>query len=304
MPPNQAQRIAYAAKNFGVFFHWNMSTFVDMQNANPNLNVDTFAPTGLDIDQWLDAAVTAGANTAALTVKHHDGFCLWATAFTVPTYDPYSIASTAWYTANGNPDVVSLFVTKCRTRNLLPVLYFSVKDHTYEVRSGNTPSSNPTAYIAMVKAQLTELLSNYGAITAIWTDGWGHSGNPPVGYTNIPYSTLADHIHGLQPNCLVCENNHEHPTVNSDIEVWETTVPTQADDRYQEHLYAVRLNGNWFYEVSDDQSASALYTAAQIQAKTAYDILYNTTLSVVNFSPTTAGVLPAAQVMLLGEIGA
>lgn len=266
------------------------------------MNPDTFAPTGLDIDNWLDAAVAGGANTAALTVKHHDGFALWPTAYAVAEHDPYSIAQTAWYAANGSPDIVSLFVTKCRTRSLEPVLYFSVRDLTFEARSGVTISSNPPAYIAMVKAQLSELLSNYGAITAIWTDGWGASN--PVGYANIPYATLADHIHGLQPNCLVCENNHEHPTENSDIEVWETVVPTQADDRYQEHTYTSRLNGNWFWEVSDDQTAAALYTAAQLKAKIDYDIAYNTTLSVVNFSPTTAGVLPTAQVTLLAELGA
>ncbi len=66
----------------------NMSTFSGAsgsgtQFASPNINVNTWAPTGMDIDQWLDAAVAGGATFAAFTSKHLDGFSLWPTAFHV-----------------------------------------------------------------------------------------------------------------------------------------------------------------------------------------------------------------------------
>src|SRR5919197_4903602 len=66
---------------FGMFLHFNMGTFHDMEWVNPNQDPLSFNPTALDCGQWADAAKAAGMRFAVLTAKHHDGFCLWPTRF-------------------------------------------------------------------------------------------------------------------------------------------------------------------------------------------------------------------------------
>ena len=67
--------------------------------------------------------------------------------------------------------------------------------------------------IDFTKEQLTELVTNYGDITCIVIDGWGSKwGNGP-NFKELPYKTLADHIHSIQPNCLVI-NHSCRPDLN------------------------------------------------------------------------------------------
>lgn len=300
-PPDQAQREAYVAQGLGALVCWNMPTFTGQEIADPNLDVDTFAPTGLDIDQWLDACVSAGMTYAVLVAKHHDGFALWDTAYHVGANPPYSIAQTAWYAANGNPDVVSLFVTKCRTRSLNPCLYFSMQDTTHETRSGTTILTDPAAYLAMVEAQITELLSDYGNITALWFDSWGSS----VGYAGIPYQMIYNLVKSLQPNCLLLDNNAFHPTVTSEIEVYEapaTEVPN-GNVRLSELTQTIRVDGAWFFDDADDQTDTAFKAAATVLAKIAETQARNGTY-LIGITPSKDGVLPAALVTRLGQIGA
>jgi alpha-L-fucosidase len=62
-------------------------------------------------------------------------------------------------------------------------------------------------YVAFLKAQVTELLSNYGAVAGIWLDGIGVLKSPRQGTSASPADfhcqELYDHIHALQPQVLV-----------------------------------------------------------------------------------------------------
>lgn len=278
-----------------------MSTFNHKDRADPNLDVNTFAPTDLDIDQWLDACVSAGMTYAILTAKHHDGFALWPTAYHVGANPPYSIAQTTWYANNGNPDVVSLFVTKCRAKGLNPCLYFSIWDTTYEARSGLTINT-PGPYFAMIQAQLTELLSNYGDITAIWFDGWGWN----FGYEEIPYSTVYNVVKSLQPNCIVIDNTTTHSIVTSQIAVYETdaagSIPN-GNTTPAEEVHSARVDGTWFFNATLDNTSAALHSASFFLSAIANANNNNGTY-LLGIMPDESGHLSAAQVTLLGEIGA
>lgn len=278
-----------------------MPTFTESDQPDGNIDIDTFAPTGLDVDQWLDAVVSADMNYAILTTKHHDGFVLWPTAYAVPTFDPYSIAETTWYANNGSPDVVGLFVAKCRTRNLNPCLYYSIWDKTYELRVGSALVT--AAYRNMVKTQLTELLTNYGDIGAIWLDGWGWK----FAYDEIAYEEIYAHIKTLQPNCIVIENSHEHPVIHSQIEIYETptadgSIP-DGNTRPAEEVDTIRTDGKWFYHAGADQTSTALRSLAYLQAATA-NANENTGTFLLGIMPGTNGQLPSAQVTRLGQLGA
>lgn len=290
-------------QGFGVLIDWNMQTFRASDGGEADLAVDTWSPTGLDIDNWLDAAVSAGATYAVLTVKAGAGFCLWPTAYHVDGYDPYSIAQTAWYAANGNPDIAALFVAKCRTRNLNPCFYFAMDDMTYLSRSGVTKTTFDDAdYAAMVTTQLTELLTNYGDITAIWCDGWYYQ----VGYQKAPFSTFGDVVHSLQPNCLLIDNPHQHPPSYSHIEVYETAVDgsiPSGNTRLCEEVKSIRADGRWYWHSGDGQTGVAFTSAANIQAAIA-QANNNSATYLLAITPATNGALPVAQVTRLTELGA
>jgi alpha-L-fucosidase len=298
-PPDQAQREAYVAQERGALVSWNMPTFTGTEQSDPNLNVDTFAPTGLDVDNWLDACVSAGMTYAVLVTKHHDGFALWPTAYHVGANPPYSIAQTAFYASNGSPDIVDLFVAKCRIRNLNPCLYFSIQDTTHEARSGTDETTDPAGYLAMVVTQITELLTDYGDITALWFDRWGSH----VGYAAVPYVTIYDLVKSLQPNCLLLDNCNFHPPVTSEIEVYEapaTEVPS-GNARLSELVKTVRVNGHWFFNQADDQSDAAFTAAATILTDISTTNSRNAAY-LLGIMPNKAGVLPAALVTRLGQL--
>jgi len=61
--------------------------------------------------------------------------------------------------------------------------------------------------IALIKEQLTELLTNYGEIAAVIFDGW----NAPwsrITYEEVPFHEIYELIKKLgQPNCLISDLN-------------------------------------------------------------------------------------------------
>ncbi|MDW7692449.1 alpha-L-fucosidase [Flammeovirgaceae bacterium SG7u.111] len=178
---------------FGMFIHYNMGTYHAEQWAKPNHDPKSFAPTNLNCDQWAKAAKSAKMNYAVFTTKHHDGFCLWDSKVT--TYD---IGSSSY-----KGDIVKEYVDAFRKQDIKVGLYFSVWDRQHDIQHGSvTPEK-----IEFTKEQLRELLSNYGKVECVVIDGWGSKwGNGPD-FDDIPFDTLANVIHALQPNCLVINHS-------------------------------------------------------------------------------------------------
>jgi alpha-L-fucosidase len=262
----------FLSLRYGGFLHFNMGTFTGEEWASPGQNPNRFNPTSLNCGQWADAAVTAGMKYMTLTTKHHDGFGLWNSAYT--TYD---VGSSSW--KGGKGDVVREFVDSLRSRNIKISFYYSIWDKT---------NGSDTTFI---KNQLTELLTKYGPIEAIWFDGWGWK----VGYTEVPYETIRKHIKSMQPNCLILENNHNKNLNNTEMVIFErnldglppsnNTVPTEVCDN-------IRNDGNWFYNPAGNCSLkliSALYSSLKgINAVRGNFLL--------DLTPDTAGRIPECQV--------
>ena len=71
--------------------------------------------------------------------------------------------------------------------------------------------------------QLTELLTNYGPVGAIWFDGWwDQDGNPGFNW-ELPEQYAM--IHKLQPGCLIGNNHHQTPFAGEDIQIFERDLP-------------------------------------------------------------------------------
>jgi len=146
----------------------------------------TFNPTRYDPDSWMEIAKLAGMKYMVFTTKHHSGFCMWNTKTT-----RFNIMNTPY-----GKDVVTAYVNSCRRNGIKVGFYFSPEDflflreHGELIRRVGGTGKEQAALLAYDKKQLDELFSNYGPIDVVFFDGEGKE-------------ELAQHIHQLQPKCIV-----------------------------------------------------------------------------------------------------
>ena len=257
------------------------------------------------VDQCLDAFVSAGMQYVLIYAKAEPGFCMWPTKTFVPGYDPYSIAQSDYYKNNGQPDYVKMMVDGCRARGLQPQIYFSVYDANWELRTGQDETTNASAYLAYNLAQITELLTNYGVIPVLWIDDWGWH-IPETDINGFPFYAIQDLCKRLQPNCLLINNDHHHPSDKSEIEMYEYltdgTVPI-GNARPAEQFKGNRIDGDNVYITGQSQTISDFISEATINNLLATVNARNATL-LLNTTPNNTGELATAELALLQNIGA
>lgn len=226
---------------FGMFIHFNIPTFMDHDWADPDASPSIFNPTKLDCKQWASAAKSANMSYGCLTTKHHSGFAIWDT-------------KTTDYNVMNSPlkrDVVKEYVEAFRAAGLKVMLYFSILDTHHKLRKGHiTP-----AHIAMVKAQLTELLTNYGSIDALIIDGWDAPWSR-ISYDDVPFGEIYQLVKTLQPGCLMMDlNSAKYPAEGlfyTDIKSYEQGAGQHISKESNRlpALSCLPINKNWFWKPS------------------------------------------------------
>jgi alpha-L-fucosidase len=226
---------------FGMFLHFNMATFQDREWGDPTSSLDLFHPTALDTDQWAATAQSANMTWGCLTTRHHDGFCIWPTKTGAA-----SVGRTSHST-----DVVLAYVNSFRKAGLRVGLYYSILSLRDDIRHFNlTP-----AKVKLIKDQLTELLTSYGEIDILITDGW----NAPwsrITYEEVPFQEIYQHVKNLRPNCLLCDlNASQYPSGGlyySDVKAFEQNAGQKVPDKSDvPALSCVTLTDGWFWKERD-----------------------------------------------------
>ncbi|MCE9612862.1 MAG: alpha-L-fucosidase [Lentisphaerae bacterium] len=279
---------AYVDQGLGLFLHYSMGTYTGEEWASPNRPVDTFAPTALDPEQWAAAAKSAGMTYGVLTTKHHDGFALWDTA-----QSGYDVSATTWFSQQppGQGDIVRRFADAFRASGLKVGFYYSIWDRSNGIDGHTLTSRQATDY---VKAELTDLLSHYGPIHVIWTDGWGWKN----WHAYVIYQEVYDHIKALSPTTLLVENNHT--AVNTDIRTYEQTPLPPAGNTFPAELCAtIRADGMWFWSAGADRTKSVDMLVGQRDVANARRAAY-----LLDVTPDARGLIPDSQLAVLAEIGA
>lgn len=310
---NLQARKEFADNRFGIFLHWGIySTFAQgewyMQNVPLNRDeyakaADAFYPHRFDADQWVSAIKAAGAKYICFTTRHHDGFSLWDTR-----QSDYNIMHTPY-----GKDVVRQLADACHRQGIKLHLYYSHIDWTRDDypagRTGRGTGKDPkkedwAGYYRFMNAQLTELLTNYGEIGAIWFDGhWDHDKDSVPFDWQLPEQY--ELIHRLQPACLVGNNHHITPYPGEDIQIFERDVPGenkaglsgQAIGRLPLETCQT-MNGMWGYKVADQNyksTAELIRLLVRTAAKGANLLL--------NVGPQPNGELPATALERMKEMG-
>ena len=148
-----------------------------------------FDPVKFNADEIVALAKEAGMRSIVITTKHHDGFCMFKTA----TTDYNSVDATP-----SKRDYVKELSDACRRGGINFAIYFSLIDwhfpHAYPISSHNCDFITPQHH-EFTKAQVTELLTNYGPVSELWFD---------MGSNHPEQSKeLYELVHKLQPNCMV-----------------------------------------------------------------------------------------------------
>lgn len=261
---------------FGLFIHWGVYSVLgdgEWVMNNQNIAIDAyeklpafFNPVDYDAEAWVAMAKAAGMKYITITSRHHDGFSMFDTKAT-----DYNIVKKTNY----GKDVLKALSDACRKEGIKLFFYYSLLDWHHDDyfprgRTGNgiagrAASGNWDNYIAFMKTQLTELLTNYGDIAGIWFDGhWDQKewDGKKFGKVKVDwhYDELYTLIHTLQPNCLVGNNHHLAPIPGEDFQMFEKDLPgrnttgwgTDASDigKLPKEVCET-INGSWGFNLQD-----------------------------------------------------
>lgn len=313
-PENVKARQEFADYKLGIFLHWGIySQYAQgewyLQNANLDRNeyakaADAFYPHRFNAEKWVAAFKDAGAKYITFTSRHHDGFSMWNTK-----QSDYNIVQSTPY----GKDIIAQLADACHKQDISLHLYYSHIDWMREDypwgRTGLNVGKDRTKidwphYYSFMNNQLTELLTNYGKIGAIWFDGyWDHDSDPtPFDWQLGEQYAL---IHKLQPGCLVGNNHHINPFPGEDIQIFERDLPGENTAGWNTSEISKlpletceTMNGMWGYKVADQnyKSTDDLIRLLVNTAGKGANLL-------INIGPQANGELPAIALDRLKGLG-
>jgi alpha-L-fucosidase len=156
-PTPSARQIEWQQMQFYGFLHFTVNTFTDKEWGYGDESEKVFNPTNFNANQIVRTAKMAGMKGLILTCKHHDGFCLWPSAYT-----EHSVKNSGW--ENGKGDVVKDISVACKKYGLKFGVYLSPWDR-------NRADYGTPEYLTHYRDQLRELLTQYGPLFEVWFDG-------------------------------------------------------------------------------------------------------------------------------------
>lgn len=316
---NLAAREEFSNARFGIFIHWGLYSMMGdgewvMQNRGISYSEYSrlaagFYPSKFDAGQWVRIFKGAGAKYMTVTSRHHDGFSMFksdASAYNIVDATPFG------------RDVIGELADACHKEGLKLHLYYSQADWGRDDywplggtghNSGRKEGGQWDSYLRFMNAQLTELLTKYGEIGAIWFDGmWDKRPSDREEWRRM--WNIDDQyalIHSLQPSCLVGSNHHAAPFPGEDIQIFEKDLPGENLNGFSAGQTVSlslpletcqTMNRSWGYNITDKNYMSS-EELVQYLVKTAgkgANLL-------INIGPRPDGTLPDEAVERLEALG-
>lgn len=312
-PENLKSRQEFQDARFGIFLHWGLYSMLatgEWTMTNNNLNYKEYAklasgfyPSKFDAAQWVAAIKASGAQYICITSRHHEGFSMFDTR-----YSDYDIMDATPF----KRDILKELADECHKQGIRLHFYYSHIDwYREDAPWGSTghgtgrpnPKGDWDSYYKFMNNQLTELLTNYGEVGAIWFDGWWDQ-DAKTGFNwELPEQYAM--IHRLQPACLVGNNHHQTPFPGEDIQIFERDLPGENGSGLSGQKVSAlpletceTMNGMWGYKITD-QNYKSLKTLIQYLVKAAG----KDANLLMNVGPQPNGELPSVAIERLAEVG-
>ncbi len=303
--PNKAQ-LRWQNYERTMFVCIDPATWQGREYDNHSTPLNRITPIALNTDQWCEVAKSWDAGLILFVAKHTGGFCWWQTNST-----DYGIKNTPW--KNGKGDVLKELSESCKKYGLDLGIYVYPGDETWGAGIGSggitKDSTKQEGYNKVFRQQLTEVLTNYGAVSEVWFDG---SCNINVNDILEKYASDAVILQGPKANLRWVGNESGYApfsnwyTLNSkDL---ETGVATAIQSNPFGDVYApveidvplLKNRGHkWFWAPNTD---SLLLSTEQLM-----DIYYKSAgrgaVLLLNSTPDTTGLIPESHVAAYKAFG-
>ena len=235
---------------FGMFIHWGLYGATGVQDQvfarmdwpreKYEALMHEFNPVKYDPEKWVLLAKEAGMEYICFTTKHHDGFCMWDTAYT-----DYKITNTPY-----GKDVLKMLADACRKHGMKLSFYYSCPDWHHE--NGYNPASthqwkahtengiDHAPYLEYVRGQVRELCTNYGPLYTFFWD------IPP----RIKDPSFNEMIRELQPGIYINDRGYD----TGDFSTPEREYKSAEGDRFTRMTEACNSLGeqSWGYRSNED----------------------------------------------------
>ena len=287
--PSERQLAHYEMKK--AFFHFGVNTFTDAEWGNGSELEKAFAPTDMNVEQWIEVIKKAGFDLAIITAKHHDGFCLWPSKYT-----EHSVKNSPY--KDGKGDVIREFTDACRKYGIKAGVYLSPWDR-------HAPFWGTNQYSDFYAKQLTELMTEYGELYEVWWDGAGSAETP------YDWGLWASIIREHQPKACIFGSMGATPyvemrwvgnengtagklhyaSVNAhDLEIEERNYLNSGrvgGDRYIPSECDVSIRPGWFYHASQDDQVKSVSRLNRLW----FESIGRNSIMLLNFPPDRRGLI-------------
>ena len=223
---------------FGMFIHWGSYAqaarheWVKKRERIPDDEYqkyfEVFDPDLFDPSEWAKKAKAAGMKYAVITSKHHEGFCMFESAFT-----DYDVINTPY-----GKDIIKEWVDAFRTEGLGIGFYYSLIDwhHPEYTIDRVHPQSVTTqaeydelnkdrdmaVYREYLKNQVREILTKYGKIDILWLD-YSFPGQFGKGRDDWGSVELVKMVREIQPEIII----NDRADLKDYWGGWDFTTPEQ-----------------------------------------------------------------------------
>lgn len=317
VPSDEMQKVRneFQDRKFGIFLHWGIYSMLgdgEWVMFNKRLGRQEYAylaggfcPSWFSAREWALLFKEAGAQYVTFTTRHHDGFSMWDTQAS-----DYNIVKATPF----GRDVVKELSQALAMEGIKMHFYYSHMDwYREDYPLGGTSkhlphpdsTTNWAQYKAFMNQQLTELLTNYGPVGAIWFDGmWDH---PAGSGFDWELKEQYDLIHRLQPKCMIGNNHHGQIVEGEDFQLFEQDLPGEntagfsAKQAVSQQLpleSCQTMNNTWGYSITD----KAYKSSDEIIRRLVKAAGMNSNL-LLNIGPRPDGQLPDEAVKILQDMG-
>lgn len=314
----------FCRDRFGMFIHWGLYAIpgrgewvMSEEQLEPEIYENFFTqfnPVQYNPKDWARTAKQAGMKYAVMTAKHHDGFCLFDSAYT-----DYKSTNTAC-----KRDLIKEYVDAFRAEGLQVGLYYSLIDWHHSDYPSYGDLIHPmrknekwkdkkidfNRYLTYMHNQIEELVTKYGKIDILWFDySYEHMRNE-----TWKAKELIEMVRAHLPDVII-DNRLETSGEGFGSIISEHPNPWSGDFASPEQIIppegicnilgkpipwelCTTLNNNWGYNPHDRD-----YKPASQLIKKLVECVSKGGNMILNIAPDALGNINEQSLSILSEIG-